>query len=176
MKTYNINELLERKKELEEQVKDELTIDKMSLQFVEQVITDHLNAKNNKTITQRERVDLVGFSQKFNGMVEELAKVKTSIQKYNAETLLGKLHDRDSIRSRIAYLKRIKESLLKEKQYQRKVSREGKEGEPLETTEVTVEPMFKRTDVETMLNQLAAQERKVNTEMQKLNLNATIEL
>lgn len=175
-KTFNINELLERKKELEGKLSIELDVDKDSLLFVEQTVTDHTNPKNNKKITVRERRELVAYTQKFNGMAEELAKVKTAIQKYNTEQVLGKLHERESVRKKIEYLNKIKMFLTKEKKYQRSVSRVGKEGETLETTEITNEPMFSRDDVDNQLNQLAAQERKINTEIQKLNLEAKVTL
>jgi hypothetical protein len=175
-KTFNINELLERKKELENKIKIELDVDKESLLFVEQTITDHTNPKNNKKIVLREKKSLVDYSQKFNGMAEELAKVKTAIQKHNADAVLGKLHERESVRKKIEYLNKIKMFLTKDKKYQRSVTRTGKEGETLETTEITNEPMFSRDEVDKQLNQLAAQERKINTEIQKLNLEAKVTL
>jgi len=175
-KKFNINELLERKKEIEQQIESEVAPEAKELQFIEQTITDYTNPKNNKKITTREKVDLNAFGNKFNGMVDELAKIKTAIQRYNAENVLGKLNDRDAVRKKIEFLTNIKSALIKEKQYQKKVTREGKDGETLESTEIVMEPMFSRDDVEKQLNQLCAQERKINTEIQKLNLNANVKI
>lgn len=73
-------------------------------------------------------------------------------------------------------LKTIVTLLPKDKKHQRQVTRQNKEGVALETTESTVEPMFDKKDVEKRMNEFAAQERKINTSIQKENLNAKIEV
>lgn len=174
--TFNINELLEQKKHLESKIKEKTdTLNDNELKYVKEVVTDH---KNNTTrdYTPREKIALNTFLNEFNGLVDQLASVKTAIQRYNAESVLGKLHEREATRLKQSYVTAVKKKLLREKQYQRKILRQDKDGGALETSEVTVEPMFEYSEVEKLLDTLAATERRVNTEIQKINLNAEIKL
>ena len=56
------------------------------------------------------------------------------------------------------------------------MNRQDKDGVALEISDFKIEPMFTREEVEKLMNNLASQERKINTEVQRLNLNAQIEL
>jgi hypothetical protein len=66
--------------------------------------------------------------------------------------------------------------VLRDKKFNREVTREDKDGVALETVETTIEPMFTREEIEALMDKLAAQERKINTEIQRINLNAKIKL
>lgn len=173
---YNINELLEKKKALEEKIEEKLKIDGSTLTYGEEDIIDYSNPKNNRKIIPRERVDFITYRQEFYGIVEELAKVKTAIQKYNAKNVLGKIQERENIRSKIEYLKRIKPVLPTESKNAQRVTRQDKDGKSLEVIRTKYEPMFEKKEVEEELDRLAAKERKINTEIQKLNLNAEIDM
>jgi len=176
MGKYNINELLEKKKELESQILEKGNVEVDDLRYVEEETIDYTNEKNNRTLKPKVKVSLIDFSQTFNGFVEELSKVKTAIQKYNSEKVLGRLQERESVRKKIVFLQAIKKRLPVEVKFGQKVSRQDKDGQTLEIVKVKQEPMFEMKDVEKQLNALSAQERKLNTEIQKLNLDASIEL
>lgn len=173
---YNINELLEKKKSLELQIADKISVGPDEVKFYEEKFIDFTNANNNRTNTPRAKQTLDEFSASFSSMVDELARVKTAIQKYNASEVLGKIQLRESVRFKIARLNNIKKALVRDSQSTRTVTRASKDNETLEVKEVKIEPMFKREDIDKQLNELAAQERRTNTEIQKINLNAAVDL
>lgn len=172
---FNVNELLERKKELESEI-SENTIEPEELKHREEKIIDFVSAKNSRTVETRPKITLEEYSQRYYGLLTELEKVKTAIQKYNAENVLGKLYKRDELRRKIEYLTKIKSVLIENKQYGRQITRQNKEGETLEATEIEIEPMFEKKLVQNQIDQLSAEQRKINTEIQKLNLQAEIPL
>lgn len=178
MTKYNINELLERKKELEAQILEkskELNCEE--LKYRKEVTVDHTrDDKNISEYIPREKQTIDEYTKPIFDMIDELAKVKTAIQKYNASKVLGDLQKREATRIKHNYLSAVRQNLPKDKEHSRKVTRADKDGVALETTEVSAEPMFDRKEVETRMNQFAAQERKINTSIQKQNLNAKIEL
>jgi len=178
MKKYNINELLEKKKELEEQIEDAMEeITPEELTYIEEKVTDYSGDKEKITpYVKRDKKSLTEFCQTIFGYIDELAKVKTAIQKYNADNILGDLQKREATRNKISILERIKLSVPVNEQHTRNVTRKGKEDETLEITEVTKKPMFDRKEVDKQKNEYSAQERKLNTQIQKQNLNATIEI
>ena len=177
MSKYNINELLERKNEIEAQVKDLVKmVTSDILKYRKEVRIDHTNGDKTSEYIPRPRVTLTLFTRKVFERVEELEKVKTLIQKYNAENVLGEIQRRESARNKIGYLNLIKKNLPRDTQHSRDVSREDGEGVALESLDVTTEPMFPADDVDVMHDQFAAQERKINTSIQKKNLEAIIEI
>ena len=177
MVSYNINELLERKNELEEQLKEKVSlVNSDVLKYKKEIRIDHTNGDKKSEYVPRSKVTLVEFTQKVFGMIEELEKVKTLIQKYNAENVLGEIQKRESARNRIGFLNLVKKNLPRDVQHTRDVSREDGENVALESLDTTIEPMFNIDDVDTMYNQFAAQERKINTSIQKKNLEAEIEI
>lgn len=175
-KIYNINELLDKKKHLDEQISEKLSVETKELTYVEETIIDRNDSKNNRTTIPRKRVDLQKFSQTVNGYVDELAKVKTAIQEYNSGEVSSILQKRESVRTKIQYLKNIKDRLPRDMQRGRNVISQDSNNVPIEVLEQTNEPMFELSIVETQLNEYCAEERKLNTEIQKLNLNAEITL
>lgn len=175
-KKYNINELLEKKKHLDEQIGEKLDVEGKDLTYVEETIIDRTNPKNNRKNIPRKRIDLKKFSQVVNGYVDELAKVKTAVQKYNSGEVSTLLQKRESVRTKIQYLKNIKDVLPRDMQKGRNVLSQDANNIPIEVLEATNEPMFELSKVETQLNEYCAEERKLNTEIQKLNLNAKITL
>lgn len=176
MGKYNINELLDLKKHLEEQVSDGLEVNLKELTFTKETIIDRTNDKNNRESIPRSRVSLQEFSRTINGYVDELAKVKIAIQKYNSGEVSTLLQKRESTRTKIQYLKNIKRELPRDMRKGRNVLTQDKDNVPIEVVEVINEPMFELKEVDTQLNELCAEERKLNTEIQKLNLNAEITL
>jgi len=168
---YNINELLEYRKEIEKQIRERMGFSVNELIYTEKNIIDFTNEKNNRTMTDRARVTSEQFCQEIFGLIDQLAKVKTSIQKYNAEQVAELLNTRDAIRSKIKFLEIVKKTLPKEKKQGRQVTRQNDKNETLEVTEIVVEPMFELKPIEKQFNEFAAQERKLNTEIQKTNLN-----
>lgn len=146
------------------------------LKYKKEVRIDHTNGDKKNEYVPRSKVTLVEFTHKVFGMIDELEKVKTLIQKYNAENVLGEIQKRESARNRIGFLNLIKKNLPRDVQHSRDVSREDGEGVALESLDITIEPMFNVDDVDTMHNQFAAQERKINTSIQKKNLEAKIEI
>ena len=177
MTKYNINELLEKKKELENHIiEKEKDINSEELKYMKEDITDHTNAKNNRTLEPRKKINLNEYCHTIFGLIDELAKVKTAIQKYNAEISLGMLQEREQIRRKNAFLAILKPKLIRETQYGKRMNRQDKDGVALEISDFKIEPMFTREEVEKLMNNLASQERKINTEVQRLNLNAQIEL
>lgn len=173
---YNVNELLEKKKDLESQLKEKISVSSDDVKFIEDKVIDHTNDKNNRTITPRAKVNLVEFTRTFFGIADELARVKTAIQQYNANKVAAMLQERDSIRGKIGYLKSIKLVLPTKSDYGRNINRQDKDGVTLETFERRTEPMFPKEEVEKQINQLAAQERKLNTAIQRMNLEAEVEV
>lgn len=176
METYNVNELLEKKKMLEGQVKEKIMVEPEMLRYTEKKIIDHATPKNTRTVVPRQKQNLVEFSRAFFGMVDELKKVKTVTQEYNAKHVLGMLQERESIRTKHAYLGLLRQNVIREKKFNREVTREDKDGVALESEETTIEPMFTREEIEALMDKLAAQERKINTEIQRINLNAKIKI
>lgn len=175
-KTYNINELLEMKKELENQIMEELNVNAIDLIYEKQTIRDLTNKDNNREIEIRKQIDLNNFSMKYNGLVKRLSEIKTAIAKFNADKISELLYNRESARNRIEYLKRLKTNIKKDKQEGRNVTRQNSEGVALEIVDFEVRPMFELEDIEKQLNETCAEERKLNTEIQRINLNAQIEL
>lgn len=173
---YNVNELLEKKKDLEAQIKEKISVNSDDVKFIEDKIIDHTNDKNTRTIVPRAKVSLIEFTRTYFGIADELANVKTAIQQYNASKVAAMLQERDAIRTKIGYLKSIKIVLPKEAGYGRNINRQDKDGVTLETFERRTEPMFPKEEVEKQINQFAAQERKLNTAIQKLNLEAEVEV
>lgn len=176
MKTYNINELLEKKKELETQITEVLgELNSKELTYEKQTFIDLVN-KTEKEFEIKKKQDLTQFSQKYLGLVDELAKIKTAISKFNADNVAELLYKREKARTTLQYLKKIKETLPKNKNVGTKVHRQNSEGVALEVVDYEIVPLFNIEAVEKRLNETAAEERKVNTEIQKINLNATIDL
>ena len=176
-KQYNINELLEYKKELEANVEEKMNeITNESLKYEEIKSIDHKNSKRNKTYKPREQVNLQEYYQQLFGFIDELAKVKIAIQKYNADKILALLQQRDAMRKKHSALIKIKANLPKKKHRATVPVRENEDGEVLETEEHVSEPMFPVKDVETQLSQFAAEERKTNTKIQQMNLSAKVKL
>jgi hypothetical protein len=177
MALYNINELLEKKKTLEQQEAEfRGNINATDLTYREEKIIDHTASKNNRVIVARSKITLADYCQKYNGIVDELKRCKTAIQKYNAQKVLGLIQERDGVRKKIILLENLKRIIPRNKATGRKVTRQDKDGVALETIEVTEEPMFTREDIDKQFDTLAAQERKLNTEIQRENLNAKIEV
>lgn len=174
--TYNINELLDKKKFLEAEIYEKQHFDQKEVTYQEEEIVDRLNSKNNRKVVPRAQVTLNEFVQTYNSLVEELAKVKTAIQQFNAKEVSELLQKRDSVRRKIQYLQNIKTKVPRDKTANRQVISQDSNGVPVETILKTVQPMFELSEVEKQLNELAAEERKLNTEIQKLNLNAKISL
>jgi len=175
-KTYNINELLEKKKELEKQVEQKGEVTAKELVYEKQVRTDYTNKDNTSEFEARKKVSLEEYSKEFNSIVQELSRVKTAIQKHNAVTVVERLQERDCVRRQIRFLNNVKTNLHKEKQQNRQVTRQDAEGRTLEIADISIEPMFPLEDVESQLNSLSSRERKLNTEIQRLNLEAEISL
>lgn len=173
---YNLNELLERKKELETKIQEENNINANNLVYEKQTIVDVNNTKNSRVIETRPQVSLNDFTMKFNGLLNELTKIKTEIVKFNAENNINLLNKRESAREKIKYLTKIKQNLKKDKQEGRKTTRTDNTGVALEYVDFTIKPMFDIEEVEKQLNESSAEERKLNTQIQKINLNAQIEL
>lgn len=174
MKKYNVNELLEKKKDLEKQLEEFGSISQNDLEYDKKIFIDHTNDDKEKVIEQRPRITLNEFTKKYNTAVLELSGVNIAIQKHNAKAVVELLQKRESFRKRISFLENIKRMLPKNKEHQRGISRQ-KDDKILETVEVIKEPMFSLDDIEKQYNECAAEERKLNTEIQKINLNAQIE-
>ena len=176
-RTFNVNELLERKKQLEDKEKEMLTlVTKESLEFRQENIIDYTNNKANRTLMPRPKVSLTEYMQVYNGVVDELSKVKGAIQKFNADSLLGEIYLRDNARKKLVYLERLKALVPREKKFGNQVTRQDKDGVALERIEVTIEPMFSREEIDNQFDEIAAQERKTNTNIQRKNLEAKISL
>lgn len=174
---YNINELLEKKKELEEQILEKTKgLTSEDMKYKKEVIIDHTHDDRQSVYSPKPKQELSEFCQVVFGLIDELEKVKTAIQKYNAEQVLGDIQKRESARIKYSFLKRMKDLLPKDKSHSRKVTRQDSDGVALETTDITTEPFFESEEIEKRMNQYAAQERKINTSIQKKNLDAKIEL
>jgi hypothetical protein len=176
MKTYNINELLERKKHLEQQLLEKMQINPTELVFQKDIIIDRKNEKNNRESTPRAKISLTDFSLEVNSLADELAKTRTAIQKYNAGDILQLLQSRTALRQKIEFLQGVKSRLPRDRAEQRIVLSADRENNPIEIKETVREPMFNHSDLDKVLNQFAAEERKLNTEIQKKNLNAEVNL
>lgn len=173
--TYNINELLERKKDIESEINNS-EIKNNDLTHTKTEYIDTLNSKNNKIIESNNKIDLKEYVTKFFGLLDELSVIKTAIQEFNAKEVLGLLHKRNALREQIKYMQIIKNNLKSDKKFNRVTTRTDESGSPLEITETTTEPMFEIKDVEKWINELSSQQRKINTGIQKLNLNAEIDI
>ena len=177
MTKYNINELLEKKKDLEEKVVEAVDdIEESDLEYTKEIVIDHTREDKQSIYEPRKQETLENYSQQMYGYIGELAEVKTAIQKYNAESILGKLQIRESTRIKINYLKTIRKKLPSDVGHDRIVTRRDKDNVALESKDVTTGPMFNIKEIDKQLDQLAAQERKVNTAIQRLNLEAEIEI
>lgn len=176
-KEYNINELLEYKKELESQITEALGIPADDLTYNKTEITDHTREKNNITIYEKKpQITIETYTTPSFGLMDELAKVKEAIQTYNAKSIIDLLQKREAIRNKIVLLDAIKTNLPKSEEHNRTPSRVTTEGATLETTERWAKPMFSLETIEKMKNEFAAEERKLNTQIQKQNLDAKITL
>lgn len=176
-KTYNINELLEKKKSLEKELVENAKIVSDDLVYEERKTIDFKNAKNNKVFKPREKVGLANYVSEVSMITIELSSIKTAIAKHNSTKLSGLLQKRESLREQHTFLTNLREKLKGvRKVFDRQTERENDEGEALEITEITKEPMFDIKEVGKMLSNIAEQERQVNTEIQKINLSATISL
>lgn len=173
---YNVNELLEMKKSLEQKLQEMLAIRKEELLFVTIKTIDYTNEKNNREVVARPAIKLDEYITEYTKSADELTKVKTAIQKHNAEILTGKICERESLRRKILYLTSIKANLGRDKQLGRTVTRKDANQVTLEVQETTAEPMFSYKEIEKIIDEFAKQERKINTEIQRLNLEKTIEL
>jgi len=111
-----------------------------------------------------------------NSLGTELASIKSAIQDYNAKEVLGLLAQRDSLRLQIEYFKKIQSILPTEKKQGSRILRRGEKGETLEDLWQIAEPMFDYREIEKRIDELSAEQRKINTEIQRRNLNAKIEL
>ncbi|MEK6935850.1 MAG: hypothetical protein AABW67_03615 [Nanoarchaeota archaeon] len=139
-------------------------------------IIDYTNDKNNRTIETRPKIVAAEYVIEFNKTADEIAKIKTAIQKHNAETLSGKICEREAIRKKINFLYAIKQLLKREPQTRRDVTRKDINNVTLETQETIIEPMFSFKEIDKMKDEFGKQERKINAEIQKLNLDKTVEL
>ena len=175
-KKYNINELLDEKKHLEEQIIEKVNVSSRDLTFVKETTIDRQDKKNNREIVLKPKVSLVNFSQVYNGYVDKLAKVKTAIQKFNANDVAELLQNRDAVRSKILLLKSVKDHLPDDLAKSRSVISTDKDGSPIEVLETINEPMFELSDIDTQLDKFCTEERKLNTDIQRLNLSAEITL
>ncbi len=177
-KIYNINELLEKKKAIEKELMEKSRINSEDLIFEKQKIIDHKNEKRTKEYVPREKIGLTNYVTEVSSLAKELAQVKSAIAKHNVDALEGLLQNREALRLQRDFLTALKDTLKKvKKTFVRNVTREVHDtGEALETTETTTEPMFSGKEVEKMLSNVAEQERKINTEIQKVNLSAQVEL
>lgn len=173
---YNVNELLEMKKSLEQKLQEMLAIRKEELLFTTVKTIDYTNEKNNREVVARSAVKLDEYITEYTKAVDELSKVKTAIQKHNADVLTGKICEREALRRKILYLNTIKANLGRDKQFARTVTRKDTNQVTLEVQETTAEPMFQYKEIEKLTDEFAKQERKINTEIQRLNLEKTIEL
>lgn len=176
-KKYNINELLEKKKYLERQLVEKTGVQQeKDLSYVEEKTIDRKNPDNNRKTVPKAKVELTGYTNVAYGLIDELAKVKEAIQKFNSGEVLSLLQKRTAVRNKLSYLNNIKAALPRDRNSSRQVLSEDSEGNPVEIKETVVEPMFGYEVVEKHLNELSAEERKLNSEIQKLNLNAEITL
>ena len=177
-KQYNINELLELKKELEESIVEKHNeITNTSLTYEETITTDHVNAKRNKTYKPREKIALEQYYQEVYGLIDKLAKVRVAIQKYNAQQVVEMLQKRDGFRQKHAVLMKIKGNLPKKKsRASNPIRTKDETGEVLESQEYIAEPMFSIAEIDKQLSQLSSEERKINTEIQRTNLNAKVSI
>lgn len=175
-KKYNINELLDEKKHLEEQILEKVNVSPRDLTFIKEKTIDRQNKDNNRELILKPRVSLEVFSQVYNGYVNQLAKVKTAIQKFNADQVAELLQNRDAVRNKILFLKSIKTHLPEDLVKSRSTISSDKDGSPIEILETINEPMFELLDVDKQLDKFCAEERKLNTDIQKLNLDAEITL
>ena len=173
---YNVNELLEMKKAFEKKLEELSQIRKEDLVFVTIKTIDYTNEKNTRELVARPRINASDFVSEFTKVADELAKVKAAIQKHNAESLTGKICERESLRRKIVYLDLVKSNLGRDKQFGRTVTRKDINQATQEVQETLGEPMFDYKDIEKMVDEFAKQERKTNTEIQRLNLEKTIEL
>ena len=178
MVTYNINELLEKKKAIEKELMEKARINSQDLIFEKRKIIDHKNESRTRDYLPRDQAKLGEFVLEVSSLSQELARVKSAIAKHNVQKLEGLLQDRESLRLQRDFLTSLRDILRRiKKTFNRDVTREVVDtGEALETTEITTQPMFAVKEVEKMLSNIAEQERKINTEIQKINLSAKVEL
>lgn len=173
---YNINELLDKKKELDSQISEMLNINQVDLTYEKQNFKD-LHNNTEKAYELRPQKSLDQFSQKFNGLVSELSEIKTAISIFNAQETSALLYKRESVRNKITYLNNVKRALTPIQPNQgRKVTRHDVNNVALEVVDFEIRPMFEVEVVEKQLNEASAEERKLNTQIQRVNLNAEIEL
>jgi len=176
-KTFNVNELLDKKKYVEQQINEKLgVVSEAALTYSKETITDRDKPENNREIEAKKKVTIAEFSQTLNGMIDEVASIKTAVHKHNAEKVINLLQKRNATRTKIQFLDKIKQHLPRDTKSGRQVLSQTTEGVPVEIRSVVDEPMFEIDAVNKIYDELAATERKLNTDIQKLNLDAKITL
>ena len=174
--SYNINELLEEKKELEDQIIEfgrGVSTEKLTHKLV--TTTDHTKDVEPIVYEPQPVVTLDNYLEGFNTMVKRLADIKGAIQDYNAKNILGKLQTREQLRSKIDVLTNIEGTLPINGDKETQPIR-GRDNILIQSVVTETKPMFNKKEVRKQLNELSAQQRKINTEIQKENLNAKIDL
>lgn len=174
VKKYNINELLDKKKELESQIK-EFSVTEDSLTYTKDKFID-LNSKYVKEVELKPKITLKVYIEKYIGITGELAKIKSAIAKFNAKHTCELLVKREKVRVEIMLLDEIKLKLPTGNKIGKDVVRTNSEGIALEMKEYEILPMFSIDSLDKMKNELSAEERKLNTQIQKINLDANLEL
>ena len=175
--TYNASELLEKKKAIEKELVEKARIDAEDLIYEVQQSIDYKNEKNSKRYVPRDKSKLSDYTAEFSSLCQELAKIKSALAKHNVEKVKGLMNERESVRLQKTFLENLKNKLKPiRKSFDRHTIREDDDDQSIEVMEITKEPMFDIKEVEKMLANVSAQERKINTEIQKINLNAKIVL
>ena len=175
--TYNASELLDKKKAIEKELVEKSKINQDDLVYEEQNSIDYNNDKNSKKFVPRDKVSFETYISEVSTLCSELAKVKTALAKHNVEQVKGLMNQREAARIKRAYFDGLKNKLRGiKKSFDRRTIRENDDDEAIEVMETTKEPMFDLKIAEKMYNDVSAEERKLNTEIQKINLNAKITL
>jgi len=173
---YNINELLDKRKhdkeKLAELARNEL--DNRTFFAVKEVELDKDGKE--KLIKEEKPVAAKEFFSQFSEVLDEIASATTAITKYNATVLKDLLAHRDAVREKIRILKVLKQRVPIDSKIERSILAQSKEGEITRYLMRTHTPLFERKEVEKMADEFAKEERKLNTEIQKLNLEQKIEL
>ena len=176
MSEYNINELLDMRKHLEAKQKEvENSLTPQKLCTMEETERDLMNGKE-RQIRKSDVHTLEDIAAEHAQVTSELVKVKTAITKYNATVLQDKLFKREECRNKIAYMNSVKKMLPMNPEYTKQIISQSKEGVVQLLLERKVIPSFSREAIDKMTDQFAKEERKLNTEIQKLNLEQKIEV
>lgn len=173
---YNVNELIEKRKHLEEKLKtfesQEITANKLVYTKIE--MRDSTGKAD--VIQESKKVTFTDFFNEYAQISNELARIKAAISEYNARVLKDKLFARDEVRRQINCLKLILAKLPSDPTTQFGNRQTDKEGRIILTQYNYVNPMFEQKEVSKRFDELAALERKLNTEIQRLNLNEKVTL